>query len=412
MKALLRLLFLLLLSTALLQIAFATELAPRHRRTQVNENFRFAGMPFSEYLAHIRRLIAKNRVDLTPENREAVVEANSPFEWKPSAEKCKAMNRPKIKNGILLVHGLSDSPFLMRDLGRQFLARCFLVRSVLLPGHGTVPGDLLAVENEEWIKAVAYGIESFRNQVESLYLAGFSTGGTLSVYHALNEAPVKGLLLFAPGIKIKSNLGFMANWHKAISWSAEQKKWIDIAKDEDYSKYESFTFNAADQIYLLTQELEELLQKRKVKVPMFVAISEDDTTVDAGDAVRFFKSQKHPHSRMILYTNRKGDGKNPDKRIVRRASRHPAESVLNYSHTAIPTAPENPHYGRNGDYKNCMHYLEQPEKWKACKAAGVGTFIGELTDENLEKHTLVRLTYNPDFHNMMSDIDAFMDRIK
>ena len=53
----------------------------------------------------------------------------------------------------------------------------------------------------------------------------------------------------------------------------------------------SVTFNAADQIYLLTQELETLLINREVKAPMFVAISEDDTTVDAEDAIDFFKSQ-------------------------------------------------------------------------------------------------------------------------
>ena len=77
---------------------------------------------------------------------------------------------------------MGDSPFMMRDIGEYFKEKSFLVRSILLPGHGTVPGDLTNISYEKWIEAVQYGINSFEKETENLYIAGFSTGGALALH--------------------------------------------------------------------------------------------------------------------------------------------------------------------------------------------------------------------------------------
>ncbi len=59
---------------------------------------------------------------------------NAPFEIEPKDPSGKA---------ILLVHGLSDSPYSFVDVANKLADQGFLVRVPLLPGHGAKPSDLM-----------------------------------------------------------------------------------------------------------------------------------------------------------------------------------------------------------------------------------------------------------------------------
>src|SRR3990167_5170318 len=80
------------------------------------------GLPFSDYIQKIRHIIAHARQDLD-QRAKWIIEANSPFELRPD-------NKPT--RGALLIHGLLDSPFIMRDIAERFRDQGYLVRSILL----------------------------------------------------------------------------------------------------------------------------------------------------------------------------------------------------------------------------------------------------------------------------------------
>ncbi len=417
------------LLTGLLSVASTSEadnLGPRHHASGRNTEFRFATTtPFSDYVARTRALIAETRRDLTDENRERVINDNSPFEMVPDPSACPEAGADVRRQGALLVHGLTDSPFLMQDLGRRLADACLLVRSIVLPGHATVPGDLLYVKYGAWVEALQYGIQSFQDRPTDLFVVGFSTGAATALYNQLTGGAgsemVKALVLLSPAIEVKSRFAFAADWYKirevfvALDVKSreefEAKMWLDIAPDEDHVKYESFAKNAGDQIYDLTKEIEDLGADR-LSMPLFIAISEDDNTVNAKGAIDFFAASRDPRSRLILYTKAPNAGKDDDPRLVRRPSAYPDERILDFSHTAIPVAPDNRHYGRHGDYKNCMHYLEKPDKWAKCKASDPEVRLGENTKENLERHTIQRLTYNPDFDHLAVAIVEFLQSVR
>jgi alpha-beta hydrolase superfamily lysophospholipase len=46
---------------------------------------------------------------------------------------------------VLLLHGLTDSPYSMRALAELFAARGWYVVGLRLPGHGTAPAALTRV---------------------------------------------------------------------------------------------------------------------------------------------------------------------------------------------------------------------------------------------------------------------------
>jgi esterase/lipase len=351
----------------------------------------------------------------------------------------------------------------MRDVGRHLRERhCFTVRAILLPGHGTVPGDLLEVTYQEWIAAARFGIDSFAGAVDDLYIAGFSTGGTLALYHALAAPapaapPIRGLILFSPAIQVADVLAPLANWHRIYSWAIPRGEWIGKLFDEhDDVKYESFAKNAGDQIYLLTHEVAAAARGRRLPTPLFVALSQDDATVSSRATIEFFRqvtpATGSPNA-LIAYT-RVPEAIGGPGPIRDRISVYPDQGIIAFSHVAIPVRPDNPHYGRNGTYRSCLEYEkadnERAADLQACRAwregrrtgAGAGADhrwcrcrdgevpadgvrLGETSAAALHALeaasalkglepplVLRRLTFNPDFDGMMAEVDAFLDRIQ
>src|SRR5262249_43499519 len=129
-------------------------------------------LPFSEYINNCRTLIQDRRPDLQVPSSNAglILEANTPFELYPTGSDSK-----KLKYGALLVHGLFDCPFSLRDIGLQLQKQGVLCRSILLPGHGTKPSDLLHISYEDWIESVRFGVESLKSEVDQIFLIGYST---------------------------------------------------------------------------------------------------------------------------------------------------------------------------------------------------------------------------------------------
>ena len=433
--------------------------------------------PFGEYVAattaKLEDALRKVRPGLAPDERARLARMRAPFQWPPDpgewgrpSDRCPSGSAGGTRTGILLIHGLTDTPFLMRDVGRHFRERhCFLVRAILLPGHGTVPGDLLAVSYQAWIDVARYGIDSFAGEVDQLYIAGFSTGGTLAVYHALDRDQrrdarpmLRGLILFSPAIRVADALAPLANWHKIYSWAIPRGEWIGKLFDEhDDVKYESFSKNAGDQIYLLTKEVAALMVDRALKIPVFIALSQDDATVSSRATIEFFREvTRGPDSKNVLIAYTTVPEALGDRAPIRdRISVYPGDGIIAFSHVAIPVRPDNPHYGRHGTYKSCLEYeksdderaadlracqpLRESEtslepgartdhRWCRCREGrppADGVRLGETSSTALAALdaastlkgldpplVLRRLTFNPDFDGMMAAVDAFVEQVQ
>ncbi len=372
----------------------------RHKSSGLSSSYSYkTDKPFSEYIKDTRKIIAKSIKFKNIKEKteyEKIIEANSPFEFYPDKKKNK-----KIKNGILLIHGLTDSPFMMRDIGKYFREKSFLTRAILLPGHGTIPGDLTDIKYRQWIEAVKYGINSFEKETENLYIAGFSTGGALALYFGLNSQQIskkiKGIILLSPAVKIfNESLIKHIKLYEKLGW-----KWLIVAKDKDIARYESFCLNAAYQVYLLSSELKG---EKKIEIPVIMALSQDDPIIVPNAAKNFFNKRISSRKKIILYKNNPSINKN--RNIEERESRYPNQNILNFSHISLPISPDNYHYGKNGDYKHCLRYLKNKQKSARClDENNKDIAYGSL---NLKEDIFRRLTYNPDFKNMCDTLYNFI----
>jgi pimeloyl-ACP methyl ester carboxylesterase len=200
----------------------AAQLEARHQPSGLNTKFNGSSSVFADYVAQTREMLGRAHYLTGDINREEIIEGNAPFDLKPPPGFLPGQQKT-YRRGILLTHGLSDSPYSMRHLAAFFQENGFRVMAILLPGHGTQPGDLLDVDWQEWAKTITYGVNRLAEEVDQVYLAGYSLGGTLSIYHSLGDSRVRGLFLFSPALQI-SQWAAWANFHKLYSWLMPAQK--------------------------------------------------------------------------------------------------------------------------------------------------------------------------------------------
>lgn len=376
----------------------------RHGESGHNSSFSYIGDSFSGYIEHSRRLIAENRTDLNTENRDEIIEGNSPFLLLPDRSCPKGVSH-EYRRGILLAHGLTDSPYDMRALGQFFVNECFYVQALLLPGHGTRPGDLISVRWDEWVKAFSFGVRTLKARVDEVYLGGFSTGGTLAIHHAMSDGDIDGLFLFSPAVEI-TPAADRACWLAKLGRIFSRFAWLTPPMpDEDPFKYESFTANAACQVFRLTEELEKVTAKTPLTKPLFVAASADDATVHTSKTLELFFQAPADPKKMVLYA-RPGRMEAPNIQVV--DSSHPEGHVVSSAHTAIVIPPEDAHYGAGGQYAFCSHYYGKDDAaYLQCKEKRED-LLGEISGEFLTQGVVRRLTYNPGYREMLNTMREFI----
>ncbi len=327
--------------------------------------------------------------------------------------------------GFLLIHGLGDSPYLMRSIADSLHRAypCAVIRAVLLPGHGTVPGDMLNSGHEEWIRITDYGVRSFEkdDRIRELYLVGFSAGSALALRQVKDTRTpdkIKGLVLLSPAVKAKSRLIRFAG---TLSLLAD---WESRYGERDAARYESFSYHTAAEFYRLVSGLEK--GTIGLDIPVLMAVSADDGTIDAPMARSFFCNSLTSKRRTLIwyrsrFTEDRGAPVCDGIVTVELSDRgQPYGDVpyrtANMSHTALPVSPDDRHYGAHGRYRNCKSYEGKgnPEDFANCQKGSPRSVFGENIGTAEDKQALGydfwrRGTFNPDYERLEKTIICFVD---
>jgi esterase/lipase len=363
---------------------------------------------FSDYLRVVHAMIGIARHAANANDAPIVVAENTPIKLRPNGKKCKANPDGKYENGVLLIHGFTDSPYSFHTLGQYFLSKCFVVQSVLLPGHGTVPGDLLQVHYQDWINVVDYGVNTLSKQVNHVYLSGYSLGGLLAVNEALDHPEkISRLILFSPLFKMKFAYPALITPYYWLSQAIPRIQWVSQHEDLAEARYESYPVAPVYQMVKLMQKTEEKLTKSPISLPIFVLQSAEDQTIDAVKTWEFFGTNTNPLSRLRWFTATNSYPSKTDQRIAVINSDLSSRRILSLSHLAFALPESDPIYGIHGRYKDCLHYKEHSPQWLQCQS-GQDTYLGETTPQNLKGRIIQRLSFNPFFDYMIQQLDAFI----
>ena len=163
---------------------------------------------------------------------------------------------------VVLLHGLTDSPYSLRHIAQRYVESGYVAVAIRMPGHGTVPGGLAAVEWEQWTAATRLAVREARRLAGPsvpLHLIGFSNGGALAMKYALEAAADKALahpdriVLIAPMIGITS----LARFAGVMGWPAvfpafAKAAWLGVVPE-----FNSFPVNGARQSSLVARALQQ-----------------------------------------------------------------------------------------------------------------------------------------------------------
>ena len=204
-----------------------------------------------------------------------------------------------LRGGVLLLHGLSDSPYSVRAEAQIYAREGFYALALRMPGHGTVPGGLTRAHWEDWRAVMRLGARHVRGRIGPtlpLHVAGYSNGGALAVQYALDALGDSSLprpdrlVLFSPMIGVTRFAGAAAVMAKLVSAVGEipyfaQSRWLDLQPEYNPYKYNSFPAMAGQQSAELTREIQasigrEVKSGRIQKLPPILAfVSLIDSTV-------------------------------------------------------------------------------------------------------------------------------------
>jgi esterase/lipase len=400
-------LFATILSTLLLGCSSTGDVPPRPELVSSGWREPAAFAPVADFETYIRDVsqeLRTHRLPFVASMADAELGKVVPFRLPPD-QGCKK-GAPR---GIaVLIHGLSDTTFAMRDLAETLAKQCFEARALLLPGHGTRPADLMVVDHHDWLSHVEAALRQARVESPFVVVAGFSLGAALALTAATKSPDnVDAVIGLAPAYRIRSN--FLA---RQARWIATFRPWLDLGPREDFARYGAMpTRGIASTMAALGTMESQIRQRGPIQTPWMVVQSEDDEVIDVAWNRQFFDANAlNKHSLLLNYFSNTPE-RTASHRTVWLTASDNSMRVVGISHLAVHIAPENPHYGESGTYRNCgSPPFRTEEQVQACKQAqrvwyGVGGQSPPAGEAG------ARSSFNPHYPDLERRIGEFLDRV-
>jgi carboxylesterase len=99
--------------------------------------------------------------------------------------------------GCLLIHGFTGTPQNVRPLADYLARRGLAVSAPRMPGHGTTVADLDRTGPEEWLAAAEQALGELRERCSTVFVAGISMGGTITLELARRHPDLQGVIVMA-----------------------------------------------------------------------------------------------------------------------------------------------------------------------------------------------------------------------
>ncbi|MEH3173929.1 alpha/beta hydrolase [Enterobacter quasiroggenkampii] len=394
----------------------------------------------------------------TPLNRYYRQSLVWPGQFAPDANRSFVlMPAGKSRGAVVLLHGLTDSPYSVRRLAVNYQQHGFVAVVPRLPGHGTAPGALTDVDWEMWLAATRLAVREatrLAGEAVPLHLVGYSNGGALAMKYALDalDAPAlrkpQQVILLSPMIGVTAFARFAGfAGLPALLPPFAKAAWLNIAPEYNPYKYNSFPVNAARQSWLLTKALQEQIgraarENRLANLPPVLAFQSvmDSTVSTRAVVIGLFDQLPANGSELVMFDINQAASFRPlfkpsswtattallpvaQRRygvtIITNASEHsfstvakitPAgrtqetvvplaqswpQDVYSLSHVAVPFPPDDDLYGREPGVKNRYGI-----------SLGTIALWGETSVLSVGKEALMRVTSNPFYDFMQERINS------
>ena len=232
-------------------------------------------------------------------NRYTKNSLSNPKRWPQNWNKSFEMPVDNPKMAVLLIHGMSDSPYSLHTQAKYLHEKGAYVIGLRLPGHGTIPSGLINAQWEDMAAVVKMAMQHLAKKAPNkpIQIIGYSTGAPLALHYtfeALKDTSLprpKNLVFYSPAIGVSAAAKFavLQKW-AAVILNSDKLAWNSVLPEYDPFKYGSFSINAADQVYQLCkvvqEEFDELEEEQKQNFPPVLTFASIvDATVSIPDII-------------------------------------------------------------------------------------------------------------------------------
>ena len=424
---------------------------------------------FEDYLALEDELFAELEEKIYPQTptgpgyelyRYSAGSAADPQIREPNWNRSFELPAANPAGGVLLLHGMSDSPYSLRAVGEAMNRKGYWVVGLRSPGHGTAPSGLKHIKWQDAAAAVRLGVQHLQARIGSapVHMVGYSTGAALALNFALDAldgavSPVPAsLVLISPSVRIHAVAG-LAGFKDALGSipGLGGLSWLQMQPEFDPFKYNSFATNAAAQVHALTLGVSARIAARAesgesmILPPTLVFKSTVDATVLTEAVVDDLLARLKPrrHELVLFDINRAAiksallvsdpgpltarvmddanlpfavtlvtnESSSSTAVVSRRKEPFSSEvtqtralglnwptGVISLSHVALPFPPDDPLYGQRPPGSEGVLYL------------GDLSIRGERGLMRIPEEWLIRLRYNPFYEHMETRTLDWLER--
>jgi len=396
-------------------------------------------------------------------NRYSPGSAADPRKQQPDWNHSFELTTNNPRGAVLLLHGMSDSPYSLHTLGKALNQRHYWVVGLRMPGHGTAPSGLRYINRDDMAAAVRLGMGHLATKVKNMpvHMIGYSTGASLALEYTLDalegkSAPVPtSLVLISPAIGVHpaAAMAGFKNWLANLPGFGGLA-YLQVQPEFDPYKYNSFATNASTVVHQITRSVASRIQARAstnpkvVLPPVLVFKSTVDATVTTEAVVDNLLNHLKPYrhelvlfdvnrSAMVkstllindpapltdrvmnddtlpftvtLITNRNpkttqviSKHKNPftlSARNTRQLKATWPPGVVSQSHVSLPISPDDPLYGQRSPENEDFLFLGQM------------AIQGERGLLRIPTDWVLRLRYNPFYDFLERRTLEWMDSAK
>ena len=187
--------------------------------------------------------------------------------------------------GVFLSHGYTATTAEVRLFAQRLYQKGFSVGAPLLAGHGTRPEDLNRVTWQDWVASGEKVFGQLKSRCEHIFLGGESMGSLVALYLAGRHPEVRGVLLYAPAIKLTISKADRVKLFIGSNFMPFTRRESMDASDRWQGYHPELPVKGILQLLRFQDVVKKVLPT--VEQPIIVFQGRKDTTVDprAGDII-------------------------------------------------------------------------------------------------------------------------------
>ncbi len=221
----------------------------------------------------------------------------------PKIGKPYLLYNPSATTGVLLIHGLMAAPEEVREWADFLHSAGYTVYSPRLAGHGTSADDLSTRSFSEWVDSVERGHAILETCCRDMVVAGFSTGGGLALYQAIQRPQTyKAVISISAPLKFRSfSAGFAEladGWNSLLNHLGIKtglKAFVPNHADNPEINYPRCPVHGIVQVKALMKKVYRSLPD--LTVPALIIQANRDPKVDGRSGLKIFNRITTPNKK-------------------------------------------------------------------------------------------------------------------